>query len=96
MATGTAFRTREGMHAPAVRRVSPGGGAYHRLGALFSPSMAERKSLARAIRAACAGPGLLLHRQPPVPAGGDRGVRGPPCSRFFALPLEQKMRNHYL
>ena len=44
------------MHEPAVRRASPEEVPIIDFGALFSPSLAERKTVARAIRIACAGP----------------------------------------
>ena len=59
MTIGTPFQVREGMHAPAVRRASAAEVPIVDFGALYSPSRAERKTMARAIHAACAGPGFF-------------------------------------
>ena len=80
MDTGTPFQVREGMHAPAVRRASLAEVPIIDFGALYSPSLAERKTMARAIREGVRGTGVLLHRQPSVPAGGSRARAAPPCS----------------
>ena len=63
----TPFQIGTGMHEPAVRRASPADVPIVDFGALYAPGMAARKSLARAIRAACAGPGFFYivdHRFP--------------------------------
>ena len=82
------------MRPPRVRR-PPAEVPILDFGALFSPSRAERKALARAVRDACAGPGFfyIVNHQFPraVIARAESAMR-----RFFALPLETKMRNHYL
>ena len=63
-------------------------------GALYSPSLAERKTMARAIHAACAGPGffyIVNHQFPQTVIERAQAA----MQRFFALPVERKMRNHY-
>lgn len=95
MESGTPFQVREGMHAAAVRRVAPAEVPIVDFGALFAPGAAERRRLAGTIRDACAGPGffyIVNHQFPQaVIARAHDAMR-----RFFALPLERKMRNHYL
>ena len=59
METRTPFQIREGMHAPAVRRASLAEVPIVDFGALYSPSPTERRTMAREIRAACAGPGFF-------------------------------------
>ena len=83
------------MHAPAVRRVTAAEVPIVDFGALYSPSVAERKTMARAIRAACAGPGffyIVNHQFPQAVIARAQAA----MQRFFALPVAQKMRNHYL
>ena len=95
MATETPFQVREGMHVPAVRRVSAAEVPIVDFGALYSPSLAERKTMARAIHAACAGPGffyIVNHQFPQAVIARAQAA----MQRFFALPVAQKMRNHYL
>ena len=95
MATGIPFQIRKGMHEPAVRRASRAEVPIVDFGALFSPSRAERKTMARAIRAACAGPGffyIVNHQFPHAVIARARAA----MERFFTLPVERKMRNHYL
>lgn len=95
MESGTPFQVREGMHTAPARRVAPAEVPIVDFGALFSPSAAERRHLARAIGDACAGPGffyIVNHQFPQaVITRAHDAMR-----RFFALPLERKMRNHYL
>ena len=83
------------MHAPAVRRASAAEVPIVDFGALYSPSLAERKSMARAIHAACAGPGffyIVNHQFPQAVIARAQAA----MQRFFALPVARKMRNHYL
>ena len=51
MTSETPFQTRKGMHGPAVRRASQAEVPIIDFGALYSPSVAERRTMARAVRA---------------------------------------------
>lgn len=91
----TAFQVRKGIHERDVRVLRPDEVPIIDFGAFYSSSSEEQKAGGRALRQACEEKGYFYIRNHRFPeAVVDRAyaaMRG-----FFSLPLEQKMKNHYL
>lgn len=91
----TAFQVRKGIHERAVRALRPDEVPIIDFGGFYSPSRSEQEAAARALREACMNQGYFYLRNHQFPeAVVDRAYAA--MQRFFSLPVEQKMKNHYL
>ena len=91
----TPFQRREGLHKREIIRLKPDEVPMIDFGPIYSSSKADHQKLAQEFRDACTGPGFFYLTNHQFPQSViDRAyaaMRG-----FFALPLEEKMKNHYL
>ena len=91
----TPFQLREGLHKREITRLAPSDVPIIDFGRIYGTNKADLRELAREFRDACSGPGyfyLTNHQFPQsVIDRAYTAMRG-----FFALPLEEKMKNHYL
>ncbi|HIM45196.1 MAG TPA: isopenicillin N synthase family oxygenase, partial [Alphaproteobacteria bacterium] len=64
-------------------------------GRIYGGNKADQRDLAREFRDACTGPGFFYLTNHQFPQSViDRAYAA--MQQFFALPLEEKMKNHYL
>jgi isopenicillin N synthase-like dioxygenase len=95
MTLDTPFQLREGLHKREIIRLSPDDVPVIDFGPLYGSNAADQRALASELRAACTGPGyfyLANHQFPQAVI--DRAYAA--MRRFFALPLDVKMKSHYL
>ena len=90
MATETPFQVRGGMHAPAVRRVTPAEVPIVDFGALYSPSPGGAQGHGAGDPRGLHRARLPLHRQPSVPAGGDRALAGRHAALLRPFPSPRR------
>ncbi len=91
----TPFQVRDGIHQRDVRRIEPRDVPMVDLGLLQARDADSRRALGRAVYDACSGPGFFYIHNHLFPESVISRARAA-MARFFALPLEQKMENHYL
>ncbi len=91
----TPFQLREGLHKREVIRLTPADVPVIDFGRIYGSNKADQRELARELCAACTGPGFFYLSNHQFPQSViDRAYAA--MRRFFALPLEEKMKNHYL
>ena len=91
----TPFQLREGLHKRDIIRLSPDEVPIIDFGRIYGGNKADQRDLAREFRDACTGPGFFYLTNHQFPQSViDRAYAA--MQQFFALPLEEKMKNHYL
>jgi isopenicillin N synthase-like dioxygenase len=91
----TPFQLREGLHKREIIRLKPDEVPIIDFGSIYSSSKADHRKLAQEFRDACTGPGFFYLTNHQFPQSViDRAYAA--MQKFFALPLEEKMKNHYL
>ncbi|MBI07278.1 MAG: 2OG-Fe(II) oxygenase [Rhodospirillaceae bacterium] len=91
----TPFQLRRGLHNREIIRLEPSDVPVIDFGRIYCANEAEHKELAGELRDACTGPGYFYITNHQFPQSViDRAHSA--MKRFFALPLEEKMKTHYL
>ncbi|MGD9537967.1 MAG: isopenicillin N synthase family dioxygenase [Alphaproteobacteria bacterium] len=91
----TPFQVREGLHATEFKRLAVNEVPVIDFGGIYSPSFAERKKVGAAVRDACMHIGFFYIKNHAFPASVIKRAQEA-MARFFALPVEEKMKIHYL
>ena len=91
----TDFQVRDGIHSPDVIRISPDEAHIVDFGGIYSSSLKERKAIGKAFKEAFMGPGYLILKNHQFPISVINRAHTA-MREFFSLPLDEKMRCHYL
>lgn len=91
----TPFQLREGLHKREIIHLAPRDVPIIDFGRIYSTNPADQRELASEISAACTGPGYFYITNHQFPQSVvDRAYSA--MQRFFAQPLDEKMKIHYL
>jgi len=91
----TPFQLREGLHKRDIIHLAPRDVPIIDFGRIYSTNPADQRELASEISAACTGPGYFYITNHQFPQSVvDRAYSA--MQRFFAQPLDEKMKIHYL